>query len=111
GLFGCFYAGVVAVSGVPAYAPSTRSLRHTARLRRLHAVIDDCAARALIGPRDLLARIDEGLGPLDRSLVLVDTEGANTPGWRPGPTAADGMALLQYTSGSTSSPGGVVLRH
>lgn len=34
-LFACFYAGIVAVSGIPAYAPSTRSLRHTARLQRL----------------------------------------------------------------------------
>jgi acyl-CoA synthetase (AMP-forming)/AMP-acid ligase II/acyl carrier protein len=116
GLFGCFYAGVVAVSGVPAYAPSTRSLRHTARLRRLHAVIEDSAAGALIGPRELLARIDDGLAAAGAArpacIALDDLAEARAPGsWRPRPTGREAMAVLQYTSGSTSSPGGVVLRH
>lgn len=116
GLFACFYAGVVAVSGVPAYAPSTRSLRHTARLRRLHAVIEDCGARALIGPADLLARVDEGLaasGAPRPALIVTDGQdtSATETDWIARASRADTMAVLQYTSGSTSSPGGVVLRH
>ncbi|MEO8115613.1 MAG: fatty acyl-AMP ligase [Phenylobacterium sp.] len=114
GLFGCFYAGVVAVSGVPAYAPSTRSLRRTARLRRLHSVIADSGARVLIGPRDLLARIDDGLaanrGARPACLALDDLAGAPSA-WRPLASDRETMAVLQYTSGSTTSPGGVVLRH
>ena len=66
GLFGCLFAGVTAVSGVPPYAPSTRSVRHAARLRRLDAVIQDCGATALIGPHELLLRIDETLAPSGR---------------------------------------------
>jgi acyl-CoA synthetase (AMP-forming)/AMP-acid ligase II/acyl carrier protein len=115
-LFGCFYAGVAAVSGVPAYAPSTRSLRHTARLRRLHAVIADSAAAALIGPADLLARIDNGLaaeGARRPILIATDTPDAAplSTAWTPYAAGPDTMAVLQYTSGSTRSPGGVVLRH
>lgn len=115
-LFACFYAGVVAVSGVPAYAPSARSLRHTARLRRLHSILEDSGARVMIGPQDLLSRIDQGLsandGPRPVSLAMDGIATSTAPvSWRPLTSERNAMAILQYTSGSTTSPGGVVLRH
>jgi acyl-CoA synthetase (AMP-forming)/AMP-acid ligase II len=114
-LFACFFSGVVAVSGVPAYAPSDRSLRHTARLQRLRWVIASSGASAIIGPKALLARVERALPPDELKLSYITTDGlASDRGvttWAARPCGPESIAMLQYTSGSTSPPGGVVLRH
>ncbi|WP_353566986.1 amino acid adenylation domain-containing protein [Haloferula sargassicola] len=94
-LFGAWLAGAIAV---PAYPP--RGSRHRARLE---AVRHDCGATLCLG--ELPKRRLDGLDFLD-----------------PAPLAASGATfspdvgeslpcLLQYTSGSTSSPKGVALHH
>jgi acyl-CoA synthetase (AMP-forming)/AMP-acid ligase II/acyl carrier protein len=115
-LFGCFYAGVVAVSGVPAYAPSTRSSRHSARLQRLRTVIETAGANAILGPAELIGRVQQALGAEagpGLSYIAIDELGADLgeTSWSAAPGRAEAIAFLQYTSGSTTSPGGVVLRH
>ncbi len=112
--FACAYSGAVAVSGAPPYAPSLRSARHAARVERLRLVIAVSGASAVIGPRDLLDRVGEALGPGSRlALIAFEETGdaARETQWSPLDGDAHRLAALQFTSGSTSSPGGVMLRH
>ncbi|WP_037657298.1 AMP-binding protein, partial [Streptomyces aurantiacus] len=110
---GCLYAGAVAV---PAYPPDTRRFGQTMpRLaaiardsRATHALTTGGLSRFAGDRRDELAAL--GLGGL-RWLV---TGGADTPtaaGWREPDLTGDSLAFLQYTSGSTSAPKGVMVGH
>jgi amino acid adenylation domain-containing protein len=95
-LLGCMMAGSVAVP-----APRPKGRRH---LDRLKAIVADCAAALVVGPRHPGA--EPGLRWIDPAgrpdLDLADD--IATP-------AAGDMAILQYTSGSTADPRGVMLTH
>ncbi|MBF6353222.1 HAD-IIIC family phosphatase [Nocardia higoensis] len=107
--FGCLAAGVVAV---PAPLPEweTRSLR---RLRRMvaHADVD-----VVLAPRrvvdDLLALCAEipELAGIEW-LATDDIASDEAARWQEPDIGPDSLAFLQYTSGSTSAPRGVMLTH
>jgi acyl-CoA synthetase (AMP-forming)/AMP-acid ligase II len=101
--FGCLFAGVIAV---PAYPPDPGRLART--LPRLVAIARAADARILVTTKAAaaLAAVPELAGV---QCIAAD-EPYDLPYARP-PITADTVAMLQFTSGSTSSPRGVVLAH
>jgi acyl-CoA synthetase (AMP-forming)/AMP-acid ligase II len=104
--FGCLAAGVIAV---PLMVP-----RRTAARDSSAAILEDCAPRVVLTSTDLWEGrpdLKEKFDGADFAWMVTDA-GDDAPPPRdiraPGP---DDLALLQYTSGSTSNPKGVMVSH
>src|SRR3569833_3139753 len=105
--FGCLYARVVAA---PVYAP-----RRTASFERVQKVCEDARAATVLGTRAGLEHLGEQLrdSGIERLMPIAtdDISSAQAPEWRDDYHSADDLAILQYTSGSTATPRGVMLTH
>ncbi|WP_019633395.1 fatty acyl-AMP ligase [Actinomadura atramentaria] len=110
-VFGCFHAGAVAVSAAP---PSPAQLDRA--LPRLRSIVADARVSGVV-TNALVRSFVDGLAPLTddgRPLLWLDAEDAGRPGGPllpPTPTDPDTSAFLQYTSGSTADPRGVMVGH
>jgi acyl-CoA synthetase (AMP-forming)/AMP-acid ligase II/acyl carrier protein len=108
---GCLYAGAIAV---PAYPPDPMRLGRT--LPRLEALISDARARFALTHEFVRALID-GLAaqfPGLAGLTWVATDEVPSDAasaWKDPCLTRESLAFLQYTSGSTGTPRGVMLTH
>ncbi|MEO0374844.1 MAG: beta-ketoacyl synthase N-terminal-like domain-containing protein, partial [Cyanobacteria bacterium P01_A01_bin.17] len=103
--FGCLYAGAIPV---PAYPPRSKQM-----MARLEAVITDAQAKVALTTAGLLSKIEQQLGGLlSLQCLATDTlDVALADGWQVPQLTAQNLAFLQYTSGSTGSPKGVMVSH
>lgn len=106
--FGCLYAGAIAV---PAYPP-----RPNRSLDRIQAMVQDAGATVALTDNATLQKLERRLAetPQLRSLYCLSTDGLQSnlaQQWQPPTIEAHTLALLQYTSGSTALPKGVMISH
>ncbi|QNA71961.1 aminotransferase class I/II-fold pyridoxal phosphate-dependent enzyme [Streptomyces sp. So13.3] len=110
---GCLYAGAIAV---PAYPPDTSRFGQT--FPRLAAIARDARATHALttdSVRDFVANQErelENLGLANLTWLGSGTSADPTgDGWHDPGTTGGTLAFLQYTSGSTSTPKGVMVSH
>jgi len=105
--FGCVYAGVLAV---PATYPKLRR-----PMPRLRAIAEDCKATVALTASKTLAMLDlSSNGGQFQQLRWIATDEVSEDAascWRATEVGDDNLAFLQYTSGSTSEPKGVMVSH
>ena len=109
--FGCLYAGCVAV---PVYPPRPRTVdRFRGIALDADAVIAISDAASITQFKAMFRESDKSDAITSRLTWIACDEVPDQPNsrWTPPACGSDSLAMLQYTSGSTSTPKGVMLTH
>ncbi len=109
--FGCQYAGIVPV---PVYPP--RLDRAAQDWQALGNVAADCRPRVVLTGGLAAPHVAGGVARAPafagvRCLVTDDLDRSAAHRWRPPASDPDALALVQYTSGTTAAPRGVMVAH
>lgn len=105
---GCLYAGVVAV---PVNLP-----KRDRKKNRFETVANDVTAKAILSTSSLINKLESYLDHnniLNRASCLLTDNIAldRAEAWQKPDIAPDKLAFIQYTSGSTNIPKGVMVSH
>jgi len=109
--FGCLYAGVIAV---PLPPPNLAQPQRT--LPRLRAIISDARPSLVLTTTAILSNTEAlfAQAPELQTMHWMATDAVDdglAQEWRDPAATGDTLALLQYTSGSTAEPKGVMISH
>ena len=105
-LFGCFYAGVCAV---PAHVPIPSRLEQT--LPRLLAIVADARPDVVLTTRQILPARELVPALADIPCIAVDDLALADAPAPESPVTLEDLAILQYSSGSSGTPRGVMVSH
>lgn len=109
--FGCLYANLIAV---PVYPP--RLSKQNRGLARLTAIVSDAQARVALTVSEVRAKTRARLTPASPlsglSWIAIDeVRKESSAEWREPQIDRDSVAFVQYTSGTTGKPKGVMVSH